>query len=157
MSGITRVSIYRNDYEGNSPEQNCVITLQPHSNRIAYQRNLYGLTADTEFVIYDPWLRDSIGYALSRWLRDGHPLCTYGMRFQNEDAFRQWRRSVLFEDCDVSWHVVIEFKGGEIVAYVCIGQYPFPSELAEIVSNTIEHRKRHPVSSFRDDFTSVVE
>lgn len=157
MSGITRVSIYRNEYGGCSPEQCCVITLQPHSNRITFQSNVSDPTNSTEFVIYDAGLRDTIGYALSLWLEDGHPLCTFGMRFRDEETYRRWRRSVLFEDCDVSWHVVIELKGGEIITYVCIGQYPFPGELAEIISKTIAHRKNSPCSPFPDVFANANE
>ena len=143
MSGITSVSILRNEYDHCCPEQNCIITLQPNSNRISYKSNLGNASSScTEFVIYDSRLRDSIGYALNRWLGDGHPLCTYAMRFRNSEEYQQWKRSVFFEDCDISWHVVIELKGGEIVTYVCIGQYPFPSELAEIIRKTIEHRNK---------------
>ena len=144
MSGITNVSIYRNEYDHCSPEQHCVLTLQPNSNRISYKSNLADAGENNaEFVIYDAVLRTSIGYALLHWLGDGHPPCTYAMRFKNDAAYRQWRQSVFFEDCDVSWHVVIELKGGELLTYVCIGQYPFPGELAEIIRKTVEYRK-HP-------------
>ena len=144
MSGISRVAIYRNEYGSSDPADSCSITLQPDSNRIAFESiSKRGINNRTESVIYDSDLRNSIGYALSRWLGDGHPVCSYGIQFENPAAYRQWRRSVLFEDCDVSWHVVIECKNGQIITYVCIGQYPFPAELAEIVREVIEHRKHH--------------
>lgn len=144
MSGISRVAIYRNEYDNFDPAENCSITLQPDSNRIAFESvPRRDIDKRIESVIYDPGLRNSIGYAISRWLGDGHPLCSYGMRFENAEAYRQWRQSVLFEDCDVSWHVVIECKTGQIITYVCIGQYPFPAELAEIVREVVDHRKHH--------------
>ncbi len=145
MSMFSRVSICRNEFENSEPAENCSIALQPDSNRIAFktcpQRNT---SYHTETVIYDPGLRNSIGFALSRWLGDGHPVCSYGMRFEDADAYRNWRRSVWFEDCDVSWHIVFEFKDGRIVTYVCIGQYPFPAELTDIIREVIDHRN-HPI------------
>ncbi len=144
MSRISRVSIFRNEYDSSDPKESCSITLQPDSNRIAFETiSKREINKPTESVIYDSELRNSIGYAISRWLGDGHPVCSYGMRFNDAAAFRQWRQSVLFEDCDVSWHVVIECKNGQVITYVCIGQYPFPAELAEIVREVIEHRKHH--------------
>lgn len=54
MSGITNVSIYRNEYDHCSPEQHCVLTLQPNSNRISYKSNLADAGENNaEFVIYD--------------------------------------------------------------------------------------------------------
>ena len=142
MPDVLSVSIYRNEYDHSDPAGNCIISLQPASNRIALKSNPGQDPCNaTESVVYDSGLRDSIGYALRQWLNDGQPLCTSAMRFNNAEAFRQWRRSVWFEDCDVSWHVVLELKGGEIISFVCVGQYPFPCELAEIFREVIERRK----------------